>query len=219
MNRSIITVYAASVAYSVVRYIVFAPKNIEHLPVLIVNKGVSMAAAICFAAGFLHAWRNSRGRHNSADPAAWFRAGVFGAIWHIPMSLAILEPTYFKEFFHVATEAATDAATGAAAQPRMTFAGELVFMFGGLAAALIFLLLRSAWSPRDRRLLSVAAMVALAGHTLSMGYSRGLNINASHAYMPPMWLISAAAILLALWWASTASPIRDSSKQEDSSTT
>jgi hypothetical protein len=33
-----------------------------------------------------------------------------------------------------------------------------------------------------------------------MGYCRGLNINASHAYLPPMWLLSVVAVVLGLWW-------------------
>ncbi len=196
MLRSILSIYAASVVYSVVRYIVFMPKNLEHLPVFVVNKGVSMAAALCFAAGFHHAWRKSQGVRSAADPASWFRAGVFGVVWHIPISLAILNPAYFGEFFRDAADPAVP--------PRMTFAGEMVFLFGGLAAALIFLSLRSGVSAQSRRLISVAAMAALALHVLSMGYSRGLNINAGHAYLPPMWLLSTIAVLLALWWAVSA---------------
>ncbi len=205
MLRAILTIYAVSVAYSVVRYVVFAPKNIENLPVFVVNKGVSMAAALCFAAGFYHAWRKSHGVRSAADPATWFRAGVFGVVWHIPISLAILNPAYFGEFFRDATDPADP--------PRMTFAGEMVFLFGGLAAALIFLSLRSGVSARGRRLISVAAMAALALHILSMGYSRGLNINAGHAYLPPMWLLSAIAALLAMWWAAT--PVHRSDEKTD----
>lgn len=205
MLRSILTIYAASVAYSVVRYVVFAPKNLESLPVFVVNKGVSMAAALCFAAGFFHAFRKSRGVLSATDPATWFRAGVFGVVWHIPMSLAILNPAYFGEFFRDAADPA--------APPRMTFAGEMVFLFGGLAAALIFLSLRSGVSARSRRLISVAAMAALALHVLSMGYGRGLNINAGHAYLPPMWLLSAIGALFAMWWAAMS--FRRSDEQTD----
>jgi hypothetical protein len=120
------------------------------------------------------------------DPSLWFRAGVYGAIVHIPISLAILRPGYFKEFF-------ADAADG-----RMSFAGEMVFLFGGLTAANIYLLLRPTWTPVVRWRLSVLAMLTLATHVLAMGYCRGLNINASHAYLPPMWFLSAVGIGLGL---------------------
>lgn len=45
MFRPILTIYIGCVAYSMVRYVAFAPKNIENLPVFVVKKGVSMAAA------------------------------------------------------------------------------------------------------------------------------------------------------------------------------
>lgn len=196
--RAIIAVYAASVVYAVIRYVVFAPRNLEQLPVFVINKGVSMAAAICFVLGFRQAWRSSRGAPIETAPSVWFRAGVFGAIWHIPMSLAILRPAYFKEFFHAVEEGG--------ANPKMTFAGEMVFLFGGLTAAMIFLLARASWAPSARRRLSLGFMAILLTHVLAMGYSRGLNINATHAYLPPMWLLSAGAALLGLWWAARAMP-------------
>lgn len=187
----IVSLFAASVAYSSVRYLVFAPKNLENLPVFVVNKGVSMAAALCFVMAFVQQLRKQRGASISVEPSAWFRAGVFGAIWHIPMSLAILRPSYFKEFFAPATEAA-------AAPGRMTFAGELVFSFGGLAAGTLYLVTRQNWTAAQRWWLSLGAMLMLQTHVLAMGYSRGVNLNASHAYLPPMWLLSAIAIFIGI---------------------
>lgn len=197
--------YAVAFAYSAVRYVAFAPKNLENLPVFIVNKGVSMAAALSFALGFLAQLRLVRGGTAKVSPGDWFRAGVFGAIWHIPMSLAILEPSYFKEFFRP-IEAPADGMPAIA--PRLSFEGELVFMFGGLAAALVFLLLRTQWTAATRRLISIAAMLALFAHVLAMGWSRGLNINAKHAYLPPMWLLSVIGIAIGVWWL-LRTPVRE----------
>lgn len=189
--------YLASLAYSMVRYVAFAPQNLESLPVFVVNKGVSMAAALCLALGFLAQRRLARGGSAKVAPGDWFRAGVFGAIWHVPMSLAILEPAYFKEFFRPIEAAAADAP---AIAPRLSFEGELVFMCGGLAAALVFLLARPQWSEAVRRRISIAAMLALLAHVLAMGWCRGLNINASHAYLPPMWILSVLGVAVGLWW-------------------
>jgi hypothetical protein len=189
--RPIIALYIVSITYSVIRYVAFALQNIEHLPVFIVNKGVAMAAALCFMSGFIQALRRMRGRTIGADPSLWFRAGVFGAIMHIPISLAILSPAYFGDFF-------LNTAEGTLAEPaRLSFAGEMVFLFGGLTAALLYLLLRPTMSPRARWGLSLAAMLTLLTHVLAMGYCRGLNINISHAYLPPMWLLSALGIAIA----------------------
>lgn len=61
----------------------------------------------------------------------------------------------------------------------MSFNGEAVFMFGALTAGGVYLLTRQLWTP-----------------TLCRGIARGLNINASHAYLPPMWLLSLVGIAL-----------------------
>jgi hypothetical protein len=176
MIRQITLLFAACTAYAVVRYAVFLPENRHSLPVFIVNKGVSMAAALCFAVAF---WRQWRG--HGAEAAGWFRAGVFGSFLHVPMSLAILRPGYFREFF---------------ADERLSFTGEMVFLLGSAAAGGLYLLTRPNWSPMHRWWLSLATVAVLLGHTLCMGLARGLNINSTHAYLPPMWLLSAAGIAL-----------------------
>lgn len=75
-------------------------------------------------------------------------------------------------------------------------AGEAVFLFGALTAVGIYMLTRQDWSRLHRWGLSLATMLVLFTHTLFMGLSRGLNINASHAYLPPMWLLSLVGIAL-----------------------
>lgn len=181
--RPIVILYILGIAYSIIRYVAFAPQNLEHLPVFIVNKGVSMSAALCFAVAFFQQLRRMRGATIVSEPAWWFRAGIFGAIVHIPISLAILRPEYFKEFF---------------LEGRLSFAGEMVFLFGGLTAGLIFLLHRPTMAAMTRWWLSLGAMLTLLTHVLAMGYCRGLNINISHAYMPPMWLLSAIGVAAAV---------------------
>lgn len=190
--RAIVALYAASVVYAVIRYVAFAPANAGNIPVFIVNKAVAMAAAICLALGFLAALRRMRGGAVRIDAATWFRAGTFGAVWHVPMALVILDPAYFKEFYAAPAEPGAD--------PRLSTAGEVVFMFGGLAAATVFLLLRPQWTPLERWRLSLAASAVLLCHVLSMGWCRGVNMTAKHGYLPPMWLISAVGIVVGGWW-------------------
>jgi hypothetical protein len=190
--KYVLVLYIVGTIYAIIRYVAFSPENISNLPIFIINKGVSMSAALCFAMGFLQQLRSKQGLAISVDPGLWFRAGVFGAIVHIPISLAILRPAYFPEFF--------------ADGDRLKFAGEVVFLFGGLTAAGIFLLLRPSWNAHTRWLLSIGAMLTLITHVLAMGYCRGLNINRSHAYLPPMWLLSAIGIALALWWLLRSRP-------------
>lgn len=188
----ILILYIVGTIYAIVRYVAFTPDNISNLPVFIINKGVSMSAALCFAIGFLQQLRKQGGSPITVDSSSWFRAGVFGAIVHIPISLAILRPTYFPEFFIEGD--------------RLSFPGEMVFLFGGLTAAGIFLLMRPAWNASTRWWLSIGAMLTLMTHVLAMGYCRGLNFNRSYAYLPPMWLLSAVGIALALWWLLRSRP-------------
>ncbi len=200
--KLIASFYFASIAYAIVRYAAFAPTNFKSLPVFIVNKGVAMAAALCFVAAFLQQLKRGRGDAITIEPASWFRAGIFGAIWHIPMALAVLQPAYFEEFF-------APAARDPASLARMSFAGELVFCFGGLAAGALYLLTRQHWTPAQRWRLSLLAMLVLLVHVLSMGYCRGLNIRAIHAYLPPMWILSAVGILIGFVALLAARPRRE----------
>lgn len=179
----IVLLYGLAMIYTTVRYVVFAPQNLGNLPVFVLNKGVSMAAALCFAMAFWSQWHRLRGGGGGPEPAAWFRAGIFGVVAHVPMSLAILTPAYFKEFFDGA---------------RLSFNGEAVFLFGALAAGGIYLLGRTNWTPGHRWWLSLGTLAVLFAHVLSMGLARGLNINRSHAYLPPMWLLSLIGIGLGI---------------------
>ncbi len=109
----------------------------------------------------------------------------------MPMAIVMVDPPYFKEFF---VPPATDQGQARAVAGRLSFAGELIFMLGGLAAAMLYLLTRQTWSHLERWWLSIVAMVLILGHVVAMGYCRGININATHAYLPPMWLLSAIGI-------------------------
>ena len=172
--------FLSTLVYAVVRYVAFMPENAHNLPVYVVNKAMSMAAALCFVAAFFQQMRLNRGALVKVEPTLWFRAGVFGVFVHVPLALIVLRPSYFPEFF---------------GEDRFSFAGEMVFFFGALTAGGIYLLHRApAWQPITRWWASMATLGCLLGHVLAMGVCRGLNINASHAYLPPMWLLSLIGI-------------------------
>ena len=113
----ILWLYGASIVYSIVRYAVFAPQNFQNLPIFIVNKGVAMAVPLCFAVAFWQQMRMRDGTPGKYAPAAWFRAGVWGICAHIPLSLSLLRPGYFPEFFT---------------------AGVIIVLFGALVAVFWF---------------------------------------------------------------------------------
>jgi hypothetical protein len=197
----IVLLFILAMAYSAIRYVGFAPANLEHLPVFVLNKGISMAAAFCFTFAFWQQWRRMRGTVTRVDPATWFRAGIFGVVIHVLLSLAILRPSYFPEFF---------------ADDRLSFNGELIFLLGALAAGGIYLLSRNAWTSRQRWWLSIATISLLFGHVLAMGVARGLNLNRSHAYLPPMWLLSLLGITFGAFYLLRSRPDPDAANQPPS---
>lgn len=175
--------YGLALLYAVVRYGVFAPQNLEHLPAFILNKGISMAAAFCFVLALREQHQRERGRSHGVEPATWFQAGLFGVWAHVPLSLALLRPAYFREF-HVGE--------------RLSFNGEAIFLFGALAVGSIYLLSRPGCSPRGRWWGSLATLLLVAAHVSCMGLARGMNINRSHAWLPPMWLLSLVGLALGI---------------------
>ncbi len=191
--------YLACIIYAVVRYVAFSPQNFQHLPVFVLNKAFSMGAALCFAIAFWYQWRGTAILNNGTDPSGWFRSGVFGSVAHVPMSLAILNPSYFKAFF---------------INDRMTFIGEAVFLFGALTLAGIYFLTRPSWSLRHRWWISLGTISMLFCHTLCMGIARGFNMNRSYAYLPPMWLISLIGTTLGAVFLLLSRPISQDPPQK-----
>ena len=170
-------VFAGSFGYAVMRYVIFNLENLPHLPLFVLNKAVSTAAGLCFVIAFVI--RAGAVGEDQRRRAAWLRAGVFGALWHVPMSLSLLRPGYFDEFFQD--------------DGRMTAVGEGVFALGAAAAGLLYLLTRRHLTPRARWALSLAMITAVMLHTATMGVARGIRVNAEHGYLPPMWLLSSVA--------------------------
>ena len=150
-----------------------------------------MAAALCFVAAFAQQWRQTRGKLVKTEPGVWFRAGAYGVVAHIPMSLAILRPAYFKEFFD---------------GDRLSFGGEAVFLFGALTAGTVYLQHRAGWTAVKRWILSIFMIGLLFAHVLAMGICRGLHINRDHAYLPPMWLLSLVGILAGTFFVLATRP-------------
>lgn len=123
--------FAGSAAYAAIRYVVFQPDHLHHVPLFIANKAISMGAAFSFAIAFWHQRGTRRSEPGGEVPCrsdAWLRAGVVGSLIHILMSVNLLRPGYFEEFFQ--------------SDQRMTGSGELIVALGAFAAGLLYLLTR-----------------------------------------------------------------------------
>lgn len=169
-----------SFIYAVVRYVAFTPVNAEHIPVLIINKVVSTAAAFALVYAL---WSQHKGRTETA--ARYFKFVLVMVVMHVPMSLTLLRPGYFNEFFHADGE-------------QLHLLGELVVFFGAAALALVWLLSQGDLIAKMRQRLGLLLLVILTCHVAAMGACRGFNINAKHAYLPPMWLLCGLVLLVGL---------------------
>jgi hypothetical protein len=175
-----IVIILLSVVYALVRYVAFAPANSEHIPVFILNKAVSMAGALALVAAL---WHRYRGRAEAAG--RYFNLTLVLVVMHVPMSLTVLRPGYFPEFFE------SDGA-------RLRLMGEMVFFFGAAALGLTWLLAQGQLVAKLRDRLGVLLLAVISAHVAAMGACRGIHINAKHAYLPPMWMLSLIALVIAL---------------------
>jgi hypothetical protein len=179
--RMIWAIGVFSVIYAVVRYVAFAPKYADNIPGFILNKAVGMAASFFLVCAF---WSKCRGWIENAD--TYFRATFVAVVIHIPLSIVLLNPGYFPEFF---------VADGS----KLKFWGEMVILFGALGLALLWQNNRVRLTLPSPKKLETALLAVLFCHVGSMGICRGVNITAKHAYLPPMWLLSLVGIGVGLW--------------------
>jgi len=169
------TIGLSSLIYALVRYVTFSPKYAEHIPSFIVNKAVGMAAAFLLVGALLYKCRG-----DIEKSGAYFRAASFAVFVHIPLSLGLLRPGYFPDFF--SKEGST-----------LNFWAEMVMLCGALGVALFWQNSRDR-SSHDASKLGIALLAVIFCHVGAMGICRGLNINAKHAYLPPMWMLSLIGI-------------------------
>lgn len=171
--------------YAVFRYVGFDTKYVENIPCFILNKAVGMAASFFLVCAF---W--NRCRSHLEDAGAYFRAAFTAVIVHIPLSLLLLRPGYFPEFF------VKDGS-------KLKSWGEMMVLCGAVGLALLWQNSRDRFQPSGRQKLAVTLLAVIFCHVGAMGICRGVNINAKHAYLPPMWMLSLVVIgggILALLW-------------------
>lgn len=191
----ILGVYVVSVIYSLIRYVAFTPDNVSHIPLFVMNKGISMGAAFCIVTAYVIAYQQQRATVSESSHVPWFRAGSLGLFFHIPVSILLIRPEYFEEFFlH---------------SGRMNFYGEIVLMLGVLSTICVYLLSKPSWKEMQRWYLSLIVMSGLVAHTLFMGLARGISLSAKRGYLPPMWLLSLIALSVGLIFLLMSKPDRE----------
>ena len=178
MTKTVIQTFVAAFAYALVRYAWFHGTDPVQIPVYLVNKALSVAA-VCFL--LYAAFHYSRG--NRERSKEWGRIALHAAVVHIVLSLAILKPSYFPDFF------------GA---ERMSLKGELMVFFGAVGIYLFWIIPRYADRPQVMLRLKRASCFMILLHLVSMGIPKWIQITNWPGYLPNMSLLSALVVIAAL---------------------
>lgn len=165
-----LSVLLCTAAYAVMRYVVFGDVSPIHVPAYIVNKSVSMTAAVGL---FMAAAGLARSRQDTVR--FWSRASLHLVLIHVLLSLALFSRGYYPKFF---------------AGDRMNLTGEAVLLFGGLAAYCFWRLGTFDLQQTARRTLAVLSRVLVACHLLVMGFGGWLQVQKWHGGLPPITLLS-----------------------------
>lgn len=177
-NLRVAAVIVISSLYAVIRYMVFGDVKISNAPVYIVNKALSMSSAVfLFLSAFVL-------RKQNLDASKLYGLAFFQcACLHIILSLAILSPVYYPKFFE---------------DGKMNVTGELMILFGALAAYVFFLLRRFIKETSRVKTYTRIGCLYLIAHLIFMGIPGWFKVQSWHGYMPPISLISGVAVLMAL---------------------
>ena len=203
MIRWIAALILFAETYAVVRYGVFKGVSMTHWPLYLNNKALSLVGLALLGASF--AVRGTNGETNTIAggreaSARLARAGLALVGLHVLMSLPLLGPGYFPQFF---------------AGDKMNLTGELSLLLGVISFACFLgvagltLTAAPAGQYSVRRLLAqrlgFLALVTAAGHVLVMGIAGWLTPKSWPGGMPPITLLAFLAVLIPLLWRSRRS--------------
>jgi hypothetical protein len=175
---SLIGLLVLTTAYAVIRYVGFGGVDVAQVPAFILNKSISLASVVflCLAAVMA-----ARGRLEGAR--FWGSTFFHSAAIHIVLSLALLSPAYYPKFF---------------GPSQMNWKGELVVLFGVLAAYLFVLVRRNINGACSYRGLLVLGTACTILHVVFMGIPSWTRVHEWHGGMPPISLLSCLVSVVAL---------------------
>lgn len=170
MFRQFLTVLFFAIVYAVVRYAGFANVSPIHIPVYLLNKGISMTAAYALLMAALGLIRAQREVFDF-----WRKACMNLVFIHVLLSLAIYNKGYFPKFF---------------AGDMMSLTGEITLLLGALGVYCFWRLLTFEMEPHVKRIMIVAASALVSGHLFVMGYDGWLAVQKWNGGLPPITLLS-----------------------------
>jgi|TARA_Y100000310_G_scaffold202533_3_gene202748 hypothetical protein len=172
--KTVIGIVVLFTAYAVLRYNIFGDVDVQNIPVYILNKSLSMSAALfLLLAGWSH-WQKDK-----QASKAWGTYSLHFAMVHVVISLMLLSSAYYPKLFD---------------GELMNVKGELSTLFGALAVYLYVLLSKHGLVKSTFHRIQFLATVVIALHLFFMGYSGWFTVGSWFGGLPPISLLSFIAV-------------------------
>jgi DMSO/TMAO reductase YedYZ heme-binding membrane subunit len=191
MNQSSIAknyflkILTLSFLYAFIRYFIFKEVPYTRIPLWITNKALALSSTIFIITSII--WDKQKPRKQIG------LIGLFTALLHCIMSLALLRPAYYAKFFQV--------------DQTFTLSGELSLLAGAITIALLliaaFYSFPALQELNNVDLLTINKYVMLAImanliHLVFMGYNTWIDPSTWPNFMPPVSLIATIICLLGI---------------------
>jgi hypothetical protein len=181
-NQFLMTLLFTSL-YVVIRQAMFGTVSLIHMPVYLMNKGISMTAAVSlFMASLCHMRREMDGLR------FWTNACSKSIFIHILLSLSILSKAYFHGFF---------------SDDKMNLTGEVVLLSGALAAYCYWRRHAAELETVVWRTLTILVSVLVSAHLFAMGFGEWVRVQKWNGALPPTTLLCfflvIASLSVTLW--------------------
>ena len=175
--RLVVSVFAVSLAYAVLRYNVFAGVDGAQVPVFITNKAISVASVVMLGISRV-----------VSDKPRRKHLGLFGvalAALHVLLSLMLFHPAYLAKLYRP--------------NGTMTAAAELSMLAGAIATVLLgWKLYATVMRPLDRQIAGTSlvrglgrfTLVLVAAHVACIGAAGWLELAKWPGGLPPITLLS-----------------------------
>jgi len=178
MKRQFLLALFISTMYAVIRYAGYGNVSLIHLPVYILNKGISMTATVSLFIASICLVRAEK-----VGVRFWTDACSQLVFIHIFLSLCIFTKGYFAKFF---------------SGDQMSLTGEMVLLTGVLAIYCFWRLQSAEVKPAVRQALTILACALVAGHLFVMGYDGWLQVRKWNGGLPPITLLSFILVIPSL---------------------
>jgi len=192
-----LVIFGVIVAYTILRYNVFGRVEYRFIPLYITNKIFAFSSLIYIGISYILGPLTSLDARLFESKLSWRRYfGLLGFAFsgvHILISLILIDPYFYPALYHMG---------------RLTFFGQLHFIFGVLAFSLFSLVAASSFpnvfqtltSGRWRALqrLGYIGLLLVLGHVITLGITGWLDKTEWPGNLVPISLISSNFILIIL---------------------